>query len=449
MCELYVHQVDSEGGPATEIDSLMTFMTRNAKARLILTLYATILVASPIVHGLRGLPSNDFGTYYAAGLRARTGLPLYLEDDPRNRLTAPALVALAFAPFSLVSLEKAYWIWFVINVTALFGCFYLSLKIARRMFKAADLGVALITFLLLSRFILNHLQRGQVNLPVFFLVLLALHWFESGKRTISGVFLGLATAIKIFPVFFLCYWIRKREWLSASVMTLSLVVFSLLPACWFGIGAYGACSTLWLRQVGVRAALGNLPVDFFSPHPPYNLQNQSLFAAVIRLFSKGDATGNHGVNVFALENPGLQILVLSVVVLFIAYTLVRGAQVDSEIRVVEYALICILMLLCIPLVWKANFVLLIFPYVVLLAAVKANVWAKGIFVTLAAATTLHYAPKLLPQGLNDVCYACSVLTASGLLIWSGALRLHFRCRSVTAHGEREAAEQPLSGLSLP
>ena len=140
---------------------------------------------------------------------------------------------------------------------------------------------------------------------------------------------------------------------------------------------------------------------------------------------------------------------LGVVVLFIAYTLVRGAQVASEIRVVEYALICILMLLCIPLVWKANFVLLIFPYVVLLAAVKANVWAKGIFVTLAAATALHYAPKLLPQGLNDVCYACSVLTASGLLIWLGALRLHFRCRSVTAHGEREAAEQPLSGLSLP
>src|SRR5213083_1551451 len=213
---LWFHSSES----AAEIDSLMTLMTRNAKARLILGLYATILVASPIVQGLRGLPSNDFGTYYAAGLRARTGLPLYLEDDPRNRLTAPPLVALAFAPFSLVSLEKAYWIWFVIR----------------------------------RRFILNPLQRGQVNLPVFFLVLLALHWFESGKRTISSVFLGLATAIKIFPVFFLCYWIRKREWLSASVMTLSLVVFSLLPACWFGIVAYGSYSTLWLRQVGVRAA---------------------------------------------------------------------------------------------------------------------------------------------------------------------------------------------------
>src|SRR6266545_2462187 len=212
-------------------------MTRDAKVRWILALYAIILVGAPVVQGLRGLPSNDFVTYYAAGLRARAGLPLYLEDDPRNRLTAPPIVALAFAPFSLLSLQKAYWIWFVINVTALFGCFYLSLKIARRMFTAADIGVALIAFLLLSRFILNHLQRGQINLPVFFLVLLALHRFELGKRATSGLLLGLATAIKIFPVFFLCYWIRKREWLAASAMTVSFVVFSLLPACWFGIDA--------------------------------------------------------------------------------------------------------------------------------------------------------------------------------------------------------------------
>jgi hypothetical protein len=179
-----------------------------------------------------------------------------------------------------------------------------------------------------------------------------------------------------------------------------------------------------------------LPGDFFSPHPPYNLQNQSLFAAVIRLFSEGIATGNHGVNILALQNPGLQILVLIVVVSFITYTLVKGAKTDSENRAVEYSLICVLMLLCIPLVWKANFVLLILPYVVLLAARKANTWPEGISGILAAAAVLHYAPKLLPQRLNDVFYACSVLTVSGLLIWFGALRLHRHCTIVAAPGER-------------
>jgi hypothetical protein len=77
-------------------------------------------------------------------------------------------------------------------------------------------------------------------------------------------------------------------------------------------------------------------------------------------------------------------------------------------------------------VWKANFVLLILPYVVLLAAHKAKVWREGIFGIIAAAI-MHYGPKLLPQRLNDVFYACSVWTVSGLLIWYGALRFHMRC----------------------
>jgi hypothetical protein len=48
-----------------------------------------------------------------------------------------------------------------------------------------------------------------------------------------------------------------------------------------------------------------------------------------------------------LQAPVLQILVLGIVVPFITFTLVAGAKVRSENPAVEYALVCVVMLLCI------------------------------------------------------------------------------------------------------
>ncbi len=58
--------------------------------------------------------------------------------------------------------------------------------------------------------LLRNLEYGQYYLLLLLLITAALWSYLQDKRFLSGVLLGVASGLKIFPVFFLLYFLRKR-----------------------------------------------------------------------------------------------------------------------------------------------------------------------------------------------------------------------------------------------
>ena len=91
----------------------------------------------------------------------------------------------------------------------------------------------LIAFLLFSAIFMQYfptkftLTLGQINLIILLLITTAFYFFKKNKDMHSGIFLGIATLIKIFPCFLILFFIKEKKWKT---------VFSFIITVGVGIG---------------------------------------------------------------------------------------------------------------------------------------------------------------------------------------------------------------------
>ena len=71
------------------------------------------------------------------------------------------------------------------------------------------------------------LTLGQINLIILLLITTAFYFFKKNKDMHSGIFLGIATLIKIFPCFLILFFIKEKKWKT---------VFSFIITVGVGIG---------------------------------------------------------------------------------------------------------------------------------------------------------------------------------------------------------------------
>jgi hypothetical protein len=122
---------------------------------------------------------------------------------------------------------------------------------------------------------------GQINLVLLAMVLLAFVAERNGKSIAAGVLIGLAGAIKVFPVLILPYLVWKRRWGASVVAGVTLVFFSVLaPAAVRGFHRNATEVWTWIdgmvlnetgEQIGQR------------PESGFMACNQSLMALTQRL----------------------------------------------------------------------------------------------------------------------------------------------------------------------
>ena len=67
------------------------------------------------------------------------------------------------------------------------------------------------TFLISAPYLIEEFHYGNVHFFIVFLTVLALFFFETGRETLSAAVLALAISIKVFPVFFLPYFLIQRK----------------------------------------------------------------------------------------------------------------------------------------------------------------------------------------------------------------------------------------------
>lgn len=145
--------------------------------------------------------------------------------------------ALVFAPFSFLPFSTANFIWGLLNVGFFLGAYYLSLITLRLRPTRIEFSLVLIA-LSFSDSIRSIFATGQVNALVLFLLVLAMWGLRNKKVKISGIVLGIAAVIKIFPLIFLPYLCLKKQWAAVFSMLLTCCVLVLITLPLFGVRGY-------------------------------------------------------------------------------------------------------------------------------------------------------------------------------------------------------------------
>jgi alpha-1,2-mannosyltransferase len=155
-------------------------------------------------------------------------------DSVQGRLyfTYPPFAALLLWPFGLLPLGATITIFTVGTVIALaVTTWWLITPVARRNgwhpWVAAGIAVPLVFALESTR---ETITFGQLNMLLIVLILADLLFAVPRGSRFSGVGIGLATAIKLFPGIFIVYLLVTRRWRAAIIASATAAAATLLAA---------------------------------------------------------------------------------------------------------------------------------------------------------------------------------------------------------------------------
>lgn len=323
-------------------------LTRLAEAVALVAL-CTLFVAKGLLPGWRAL-SSDFGNYYIV---AR----LLLERYPTDRIYdwiwlqrvkdhlsihEPYATFLGLTPFSALPLLPLAWldaleakrIWLVLNL----GILAASIYGMHRMTGTEMRRVALIAFLAFVP-LRNNFALGQMHVVVLALLVLAYWLFSRNLQLGCGAALGVAASLKVYPLFFVFFFLRKREWKTAAVLVGSTL--GLLAMC-FPIFGRPAMQEFLIAQFP-RMLRGEAT-------DPFNLWAPSASTLFHRIFIAQPQVNPHPLIespfLFALLYPLWQLGLLAVTLLVISPRRACPKGADPHERALEWASwICLLLAL--------------------------------------------------------------------------------------------------------
>jgi alpha-1,2-mannosyltransferase len=153
------------------------------------------------------------------------------ERSQRRQLTfyLPA-VALLLSPLTAGGVAPAAAVWTVAQLVALAYC----LKVLAGWGNAAGkrtppLAAVLIATAVALPAIYETARFNQLSFFVLALVLAGVTALQRGKSRRAGIWLGLATVLKLLPGIFLVWLILKRRWVAAGSLVLTVLIVALLP----------------------------------------------------------------------------------------------------------------------------------------------------------------------------------------------------------------------------
>jgi hypothetical protein len=320
----------------------------------------------------RTLPSalrvlnTDFPNYYLTARLSHENFNItrvyewiWIQRQKDHRAIDQGIVGMvSLTPFStlvvrpLASLPpltaKRYWI--VANLILL----SLVAILLRRMTYISWRRIALI--ILLSVPLHRNLLYGQYYVLLLFDLSLACWLYIRRWRFTSGLVVGLGFGLKIFPVLYLLYFLRKRDlraFFGGVVSCIAVVIASLLVFGWQLNRTYVSEVMPWaLRGEGLN---------------PYNLTASSFASLLHRLFiyepQWNPHPALHAPWLFAVAHPILQISVLGCVLLSCSPLVTNSRQIRQEWAAVLLAVLTIatipasylftLLILPVCLVWRS------------------------------------------------------------------------------------------------
>ncbi len=339
--------------------------------------------------------STDFDTYYYAARRIASGEPVYMEIKGLSPYIYPPFFACLMIPLTAFNMETASLVWYAANL----AFFYLSILICAffvfgkkgidaKAFNRSFPFVPKALFLAVSSVLfLDNIAMLQVNILIFFAVLLALYFFRKGNDILSGLFLGMAISIKITPVLFLAYFLFKREFRASFFTVLWLVIFSFaVPAILMGHENTAGAFAAWNENMFAKST--SFKPNYQMMDTMFAPSNQSVQALLTRIFVRNDCVivawkrMNHAYPPFLVNwnFPLTKAVVVGLsrvaTFLFLGATFFScaGKIKDKRDPILnnEYALIFLISLIANPVLRVQQLLVVIFPALVLLSAARTG-----------------------------------------------------------------------------
>ena len=369
-----------------------------------------LLVLLSLYVGVRVLPrawhtlNTDFPNYYLTARLVRERYDtsriyewLWIERQKDHRDIDQRVVGmvpitpfstLVVYPLTFMQALSAKRCWILINLGLLVGVLSLLRRLTQLTWRRVVL-VALLSFPLYANFLL-----GQYYVLLLFLLVLACWLYICKRSFLAGVVIGLAAGLKIFPVIYLLYFLRKRDARAVAGGMTGCLIATMVSVAVFGWTLHRT----YLAQV-LPAALRGDGLD------PYNLIAASLSSLLHRLFIYEPQLNQHpALNapwLFAVLHPLLQMVIL-------APALLLSTPEDMSPRRLrlEWAAILLASLAISTSPASYLFTLLILPGCVLLDALqekKNHFWSLMLLAVYVAAGFV--------RGTNPVGGGWSVVTA--------------------------------------
>jgi Glycosyltransferase family 87 len=308
----------------------------------------------------------------------------------------PPLFLLMFTPLGMLPYTAAGYVWFGLKIVAL----VLTVRSIHRMAgKSVKNNVLFwsIPFLISAPYVVEDLHYGNVHFFIVFLSVFALYLFEAGKETLSASVLALSIAIKVFPIFFLPYFLIQRKIRYVALTLLFIVVFNLLPGFYFGFKQNAELLQTWYDRVILNSGL----------HEFHGGINHSLKGVLERYLShipyEGRLTdpGYPNINLANLGSESLQTIwyvATGVAVLLILFLYFRQ-QEGLENRLLSYGLCACAIVAFAPSTGYNYLTILILP-----SAVISAYWIRHreegttrlILGMMAVAALLSFLPPWIP-----------------------------------------------------
>ncbi len=199
----------------------------------------------------------------------------------------------------------------------------------------------------------RNLLYGQYYILLLLLLTAALWLYIRNKRLSAGALLGIGFGLKIFPVLFILYFARKRDWRAAGGLVLGGLATIAASIAAFGV----TLNRVYATQVLPWALRGDA-MD------PYSLVSSSLSSLLHRLLICEPEWNSHPIAhepvLFAVLHPLLQLLILSPAILYSIPEDMRPRQLR-----LEWAAFMVGLLAISTLPASYHFTLLILPVAVM------------------------------------------------------------------------------------
>lgn len=270
----------------------------------------------------RMLAGQDLYTPFSATEVSTLGVQETLKVGMRENAHPPFVVAL-FVPLTLLPYAVVALLWTLLCVAILSFVVWYLIDAFRLPLTGAWRWMVLLG--LVSWYpVWLHLHQGQLTIPLLGLIVLAWKLLLARRDVGTGILLGLAALIKIFPAFLIGYLVLRRRWRAATSAVLTCAVIlalhmAIAPDHWVRYFADAAPHNAagWMRNsrnaslvsLGYKLFRGSDEVkpviDIPSAEPAtraiaYVLMLGSYGWLMWKLRSREDMTGELGLSICAM-----------------------------------------------------------------------------------------------------------------------------------------------------
>ena len=408
--------------PAADVKRGVPFLLFHFGRWILPTALISLFLWHAFVPAWRNL-NSDFPNYYLAGklARSRTALDRIYEwtwfQRQNDRLgVRPGLVgfapnppacALPVAPLTVFPPLTAKRIWLLLNLSFLAATIWILKKVTL-------LGLPWlisISFLCIVPLHSNFLL-GQYYVLLLLLLCAGYYFSVRGKHFVSGAFIGIAAALKLFPAPFLLFFLWKRNWSAVAGFiggSLAVVSISVATLGW-------TVHSVFLSEILPQVSRG----DWLAP---YDLWRNSFTTLWSNLFLYEPQ-----LNVAPLVNSAAFYVVAmsaTTTALLVAFGLTCSPSKKKSTSPVEWAAIISLCLLLSTTTGSYH------PTLLILAAVITadTLWQANTKLAVALCTAYFFACMPIPLAISThvPVRLTGIVSFYGLLLYG--MQKHARIRS--------------------